>query len=135
MKRRRVLLVEDNQLLRWWLTMDLYGAGFRVAAPDNLERAITWADTFSFDALITDWRLSADHDGMEMLRHVRAKSPSAQAILISAEMNEDLADKARTAGFDLSLTKPFTPAELLHALQAPQAEPAPAALAYQEVAQ
>ncbi len=134
MNRRKVLLVEDNRLLRWWMLLDLYDAGFWVAAPDTPENAMVWADFCAFDILITDWRLPAGHNGIEMLTRTRAKSPAATAILMSAEMNEDLADQAYAAGFAHVLAKPFSPDELLHVLHAPLPGYAASASAFEEVA-
>ena len=118
MRRPKILLVEDNRLLRWWMMLDLFDAGYWVAGPDTIEEAIHWADTMTFDILITDWRLPVGHDGFEMLERVRAKSPEITALLMSAEMDGELAEQARSVGFHRVLTKPFQPGELLEVLQA-----------------
>ena len=118
MHRRKILLVEDNRLLRWWMMLDLYDAGFWVAGPDTIEEALHWAETMRFDVLITDWRLPVGHDGFAMLERVRARSPEITALLMSAEMDDDLAANARAAGFHQVLAKPFRPCELLQLLQA-----------------
>jgi DNA-binding response OmpR family regulator len=117
MKRPRILLVEDNRLLRWWLMLDLLDAGYWVAGPDTIEEAIHWADTIPFDVLLTDWRLPVGHDGFEMLEHVRAHSPEVLPILMSAELDDELAGQARAVGFRHMLVKPFRSQELLEALQ------------------
>ncbi len=117
MERPRILLVEDNKLLRWWMMVDLFDAGFWVAAPDTMEEAIRWAETLSFDILFTDWRLPVGHDGFEMLERVRAKSPASIAVLMSAEMDDELARQAHAVGFQHVLTKPFRPADLVEMLQ------------------
>lgn len=117
MNRSKVLLVEDNRLLRWWLMIDLYDAGYFVAGPDTIEEAIHWAGSMSFEVLITDWRLPVGHDGFEMLERVRAKSPDILPILMSAEVDDELAQQAHEIGFRCVLTKPFSPGQLLEALR------------------
>lgn len=133
MDRHKVLLVEDNRLLRWWLLLDLYDAGYWVAAPDNPDDAVGWADSSSFDILITDWRLPGGHCGFEMLDHAKAKSPSIRAVLMSAEMDEELASQAYLAGFEHILTKPFAASELIQVLHAPPPRSAEPGLKYEEV--
>lgn len=118
MYRPRILLVEDNRLLRWWLMIDLYDAGFWVVGPDTIEEAIHWAESMHFDVLLTDWRLPVGHDGFEMLTRVRTNSPGIHPILMSAEMDDELAQQARHTGFEHVLVKPFRSDELLAALKA-----------------
>ncbi len=111
-----VLLVEDNQLLRWWMTSSLQREGFRVVAPKSVEEAISLAAT-PFDVLVTDWRLAQDHNGLEILTGARKKFPGTLAILISAEAGAELSHRARAGGFDLVIEKPFAVAEIVGAVQ------------------
>ncbi len=111
-----VLLVEDNQLLRWWMTSSLQREGCSVEAPKSVDEAIRIAGGSPFDVLITDWRLAEGHDGFEVLARVREKHPETLAILISAEAGADLADLARTNGFNLVIEKPFPVAEIVGAV-------------------
>lgn len=117
MYRFSVLLVEDNQLLRWWMSCTLQREGFLVIAPVTVEESMSVAGTTPFDVLITDWRLAEDHNGFEVLSRVREKSPSALAILISAEASNDLPERARALGFDLIIEKPFPVAEIVGAVR------------------
>lgn len=114
----KVLLVEDNRPVRWWLMSVLGKAGFWVAGPDTVEEALRWAHAFEFDLLVTDWRLVAGHDGFEVLEHLRRKSPLAAAILMSAEVDEDLERHSACAGFDRVLPKPFAAQEMVELAQA-----------------
>jgi DNA-binding response OmpR family regulator len=116
MHRFSVLLVEDNQLLRWWMTSSLQREGFRVVAPKSVEEAIALAAT-PFDVLITDWRLAQDHNGLEILTGARKKFPGTLAILISAEADAELSHRARAGGFDLVIEKPFAVADIVGAVQ------------------
>jgi DNA-binding response OmpR family regulator len=112
-----VLLVEDNSLLRWWMTSSLQSEGFRVAAPPTVEEAIDLAGVASFDVLITDWRLAEGHDGLEILNRARQKAPRTLAVLISAEAGADFSERARQRGFDLVIEKPFPVAEIVGAVR------------------
>ncbi len=112
-----VLLVEDNQLLRWWLTNSLEGEGYCVVAPETVDEAISMAGVTPFDALITDWRLTQGHDGLEILNRVRERFPGTLAILISAEADAQLSAQAQAGGFDLVIEKPFPVAEIVGAVK------------------
>jgi CheY-like chemotaxis protein len=111
-----VLLVEDNSLLRWWMTSSLSNEGFRVAAPKSVEEAISLAGVQPFDVLITDWRLAEGHDGLEVLNRARRKDPSTVAVLVSAEAEEDFSERAKELGFDLVIEKPFGVADIVAAV-------------------
>jgi DNA-binding response OmpR family regulator len=112
MYQKRVLLVEDNRLLRRGLEANLLAAGYEVAAPESIELAMRWAEAVPFDALVTDWRLPVGHNGFQFLQRVRSRSPRAFAILMSAEMDDELARQARSCHFDRVLLKPFRLAQV-----------------------
>lgn len=112
-----VLLVEDNSLLRWWMTSSLQSEGFHVAAPPTVEEAIDLAGAATFDVLITDWRLAEGHDGLEVLNCARQKAPRTLAVLISAEAGAEFSERAREKGFDLVIEKPFPVAEIVGAVR------------------
>ena len=111
-----ILLVEDNQLLRWWMTSSLQRDGWLVSSPQTAEEALTLASSQSFAVVITDWRLSEGHLGCEILSRVRESSPATVAILISAEAGSAFKDQACARGFDLVIEKPFPLAEILGAV-------------------
>jgi DNA-binding response OmpR family regulator len=111
-----ILLVEDNYLLRWWMTSSLQREGWVVSAPQSPDEAIALAGAKSFDVVITDWRLPEGHLGCEILTRVREKSPRTLAILISAESGGEFTDQARACGFDLVIEKPFPVAEIIGAV-------------------
>ncbi len=117
MHRFSVLLVEDNQLLRWWMAGSLQREGFRVTAPKSVDDAMSLAASAPYDVLITDWRLTQGHDGLEILARVRERFPGTLAILISAEAGAELSGRALASGFDLVIQKPFPVAEIVGAVQ------------------
>jgi len=111
-----ILLVEDNQLLRWWMTNSLQSEGCAVSAPQSAEEGIELAGAKSFNVVITDWRLPEGHLGGEILARVREKFPETLAILISAESGGEFRHQARACGFDLVIEKPFPVAEIVGAV-------------------
>lgn len=112
-----ILLVEDNRLLRWSVTSSLQREGCRVTATKSADEAIALAATARFDILITDWHLTSGYDGLDILDRVREKCPQTLAILISAEADSGLSDRARANGFNLVIEKPFPVAAIVGAVE------------------
>ncbi len=117
MPHPKILLVEDNLLMRWWMLSTLEHEGFWVVAPANVDEAFRVAVTMPFDILITDWRLPDGYDGIQVLSEVRNHSPEIVAVMISAEADSELTDRALQAGFDRVIAKPFPVMEILGAVQ------------------
>lgn len=113
-----VLLVEDNRLVRWCVTCGLSRDGFHVVAPETVDEVLHLNGGQKFDILVTDWRLSGDHDGFEVLTHIRKNSPQVVSILISAQADAQLEERARTAGFSHVIEKPCPVAEIVSAVKA-----------------
>ena len=107
MEVSRVLLVEDNRLLRWSMTRGLTREGFLVVAPETVEEALMLGALIPFDVLVSDWRLEDGHDGFQVLNAVRQKLPNIASILISAEADDELRRRGLSAGFDRVLQKPL----------------------------
>jgi CheY-like chemotaxis protein len=118
MEHATILLIEDNQLLRWCMTKNLTREGFLVVAPDTVEEALSTGTQFPFDVLLIDWRLPDGHTGCEVLAAVRQVFPHTPSILISAEADNELAARAIAAGFDRVLQKPAAISEIVSAIQA-----------------
>jgi len=118
MERPKILLIEDNRLLRWWMTKSLTQEGFLVVAPPTVDEALRLGTAYPFDVLVSDWRLPDGHDGMEVLTAVRRAFPRIASILISAEADAELTERALDAGFDRVMQKPLEVSEIVGAIQA-----------------
>lgn len=122
MERPRVLLVEDNLLMRWWMISSLERAGYSVSAPGTVDEALREGMAHPIDLLITDCELPCGRDGFEVLVGLRQIYSNMQAVLITADADEELAARATRAGFNRVILKPVQPAEVLEALKALRAE-------------
>ena len=118
MKSPRVLLVEDNRLLRWCVCSELHRGGCAVVAPETVEDVMRLDPTQPVNVLVTDCRLADGHDGFEVLACVRARYPKIGSILISANADPQLATRARAAGFDVVIEKPCRVEEIVGAVRA-----------------
>ena len=118
MKSPRVLLVEDNRLLRWCVCSELHCGGCAVVAPETVDEVMRLDPAQTVNVLVTDCRLADGHNGFEVLARVRERYPEICAILISAEADPQLAVRARDAGFDVVIEKPCRVAEIVGAVRA-----------------
>ena len=118
MDQHTILLIEDNRLLRWWLSRGLTKAGFVVVAPPSVDEGLRLGTSYPFDVLVSDWRLPEGHDGLEVLAAVRSAFPLIPSILISSEADEELSRRGLGAGFDHVMQKPTDVSEIVGAIQA-----------------
>ena len=109
-------MVDDEpqitRVLKTALTSQGYGA--RTASDGN--EALQVMKTWSPDLLITDLRMP-NMDGLDLCRHVRAKS-QIPIIVLSVRGEERTKVEALDAGADDYVTKPFSASELLARVRA-----------------
>lgn len=102
----RILVVDDDALVRWSLERSLAGAGHQVmTATDGLD-AVTRLDEGSFDIVITDMQMPRMGGG-ELLSEVKKRSPATQVIILSGLFSREVARDAVEAGAAMYLQKPM----------------------------
>jgi len=88
-RKKRILVVEDDNLFLWTLNCFLQKEGYDVFPVGNGESAIDVAQKQSFDIVISDFHLPG-LNGTDLLRKLRACQPEAKTILISAYQPEEI---------------------------------------------
>ena len=113
----RVLLVEDDPLVREILTAALQGAGYDVQAEVDGSRVERAVSTYLPDIALIDLHLGNGVNGITVARRLRATKDIPFVFLTAATRIEDV-----LAGFDVGgddyVVKPFVMAELLVRMQA-----------------
>jgi DNA-binding NtrC family response regulator len=105
MSARRVLIVDDEPLIRWSLAERLRGDGYDIVEAGTATQAIELADQ-GFDLVLLDYRLP-DGDGLAVLRQLRDVDPDTLVIMLTAHtIIETVVEAMRTGAFDYA-TKPF----------------------------
>ena len=113
----RLLLVEDEPLLRAQLRAGLVAAGYVVDEADNGRDAHFLGDTEPFDAVILDLGLPV-LDGLTVLKRWRDAGRAMPVLILTARDNWSEKVAGIDAGADDYLTKPFHMEELLARLRA-----------------
>src|SRR5260221_12903820 len=111
---RRILVVEDQEDNRRILRDLLTSAGYEIIQAENGEEALAAAARERPDLILMDIQLPV-LDGYEATRRIKA-NPALRAIPVLAVTSYALSgdeNKARPAGADADVTKPFSPRALL----------------------
>jgi len=107
----RILIIDDEPNIRTTLSMCLQADDHAVVACGNINDALVEITRRVFDLVFLDVRLGLDN-GLDFLPTLRAESPWAQVIVITAFASIESAVEAMKRGATDYLAKPFTPAQI-----------------------
>jgi len=103
---KKVLLVDDDDSIRWVLNETLEDLGLQVTQTNSADDAINFLKNNSFDLLISDVRMPGK-TGIELLNYCQQKYPELPVIIMTAHSDLDSAVTAYTKGAFEYLPKPF----------------------------
>jgi CheY-like chemotaxis protein len=116
----RVLLAEDDSLIRRLVSVILEKRGHSVVAVGNGRQALAALERESFDVLLTDVEMP-ELDGIGTLRAVREKEKSTarrlRVVAMTGHALEEDRENLREAGMDGYVAKPIQPEELFFTLE------------------
>jgi DNA-binding NtrC family response regulator len=112
-EKYHILLVDDEEGVRFTLAKCLRDAGYEVRTASGLTEAYANLETNDFDIAIIDRMLSDGESGLDLIRSVRENSPFCQTILISAYPSFESAAESVTYGNFAYLIKPVRKADIL----------------------
>ena len=108
----KVLVIEDDEVLRQLLIDVLSDQGYEVEAAETGEEGLRAMEQDVFDIVLLDINLPG-MDGMDVLRLVPARQPDAQVVMMTAFGTVDTAVEAMKQGAFDYINKPFSTDELL----------------------
>lgn len=114
----RVLVVDDDPQIRQSMDLLLTEVGCQVHLATGTAQACDIARAHPLDVLLSDMRLQAGDDGLQVLQAVRAIQPGLRAALITGDTGPDRLRQAQSAGVPL-LHKPVTLDALRGVLEPP----------------
>lgn len=101
-----ILVVDDEQAMREFLTVLLEKQGHRVTTASDGEQALTLIAHQSPDLVISDVRMPKI-DGIALLTEIRKTDPQLPVIMMTAYASMDSTIQAMRLGADDYITKPF----------------------------
>ncbi|MGO2002752.1 ANTAR domain-containing response regulator [Arthrobacter rhombi] len=113
---RRVVVAEDETLIRLDIVEILKGEGFEVVAEaDNGEKAVDLVREHRPDLVLMDVKMPV-MDGISAAEII-VKERIAPVVLLTAFSQKELVERAREAGAMAYVVKPFSPNDLIPAIE------------------
>ena len=114
----RILIVEDQTDTLEMLTAVFERRGYQVFGCDSAERALELIARENFDVLVSDVGMP-NMDGIQLIKSLRNNKDLKRtpAIALTGYASQKDSESALNAGFDLHLSKPFEPTELMEAVE------------------
>lgn len=102
----RILVCDDEELVRWSLAEGLRSQGFEVVEAANGKICLDMFDEYSPSALLVDVRMP-EMDGLTCLRKLRERGHTTPVLVLTALSDIETAVEATRLGAVRYLTKPF----------------------------
>jgi DNA-binding response OmpR family regulator len=109
----RILLVEDDPLIREFVVEALREEGYQVIHAANGEDALAWCGRRVADVLVTDVRLPGRVDGWQIAERCREQDPDLPVIYATGFSPVE----PRPVSGSLILQKPYDPADIVRAVK------------------
>jgi CheY-like chemotaxis protein len=115
-ENKRILVVDDESILRVTLTAELKKEGYTVSSAGDGDIAIEMLQTEYFDLILLDIKMP-NVDGYEVLRFVKQKHPTTKVIVLTGYGDLRNALDSKGLGADSFVVKPYEFADLLSTIQ------------------
>ncbi|MGA2314812.1 MAG: response regulator [Thermodesulfobacteriota bacterium] len=102
----KILIADDEFLIRWSLTQALSQEGYDVISVEDGRKAVEAAQAQHFDFIITDL-IMPELDGWKVLEMTRQTQSPPRVIIITARGSEDTGGIAKTKGAWAYVEKPY----------------------------
>jgi DNA-binding NtrC family response regulator len=109
----RILVVDDEPLIRWSLAETLADRGYDVVEADSGRSAIDAIESAAdcFEVVVLDLRLPDSND-LTLLATIRQLAPATQVIIMTAFGTQEVLDGAIELGAFRVVSKPFEVSEV-----------------------
>jgi ActR/RegA family two-component response regulator len=116
MSATKVLLVNDDEVVRITMAEVLEQSGFAVTCATNVVDGLMRISSGPYDALLTNLHLSRARDGLTLVSALKHANPSAVTLLLSAFPQLEATAQAILLQADEILARPMDTASLVDAL-------------------
>ena len=113
----RVLVVEDEELIRLILVESLMDEGFHVVEAGTGDKAAELIDgPGGFHAVVTDIHMPGERDGIAVGQHARSRHPQIPVIYCTGRPDA-LQGTGSLGEQDVLVRKPYVPSQIVTALR------------------
>ena len=106
MNQQKVLIIDDDLLIRDMLYDFLLEKGYQVLTASDESAALDAIEAREFDAAIVDLKLP-DGDGLSIMKKLKTARPEVAVIMVTGHPSDDIRDEAYQSGAEAFLEKPF----------------------------
>lgn len=104
----RILIVDDDQDIRQWLTTVLEAKGYSIREMDHPDEVIRLLLTGDIDLALIDYHLPGK-DGLSLLRDIRDTNLSMPVVVLTSEARQTVAVECFRNGAADFIAKPIDP--------------------------
>jgi DNA-binding NtrC family response regulator len=105
--RRKLLVVDDEDAIRFAFRDYFTSRAFEVDCVESIEEAQAFLNDFQYGVVISDLRLGGEgYEGLEIAGHVREYHPGTAVIILTAFGSAEAENVARRVGVAEFLHKP-----------------------------
>ena len=115
MEKKKILVIDDEQIVLDSVRKILSGENYQVEVTLRGRQGLEWGIDKDYDIVLTDIRMP-DIGGMIVLRDVKRAKPSVPVVVITGYASVKSAVQAIKLGASDYIEKPFTPEELINAV-------------------
>lgn len=115
MRKRKILIAEDEMVLRFLLTETLEDEGYEIDEAEDGKLAMESLKYGEYDLIILDYMMP-EATGIEVCRWLRSEgggNADKPVILLTAKAEEKDRERAMQVGVSKFISKPFSPIELI----------------------
>lgn len=116
MSQEKILIVDDEKLIRWTLRERLLKEGYEILEADTGKKALSILKDEDIDLILLDNKLP-DITGLEILKSKADSYPDTMAIMMTAYSSVSNAVEAMKSGAEDYVIKPFSHEDLMMKIQ------------------
>ncbi len=110
----RILVADDDELMRFWLSEHLADRGYEVAIATSGREALQLCEQQDFEYIFLDMLMPGEIPGPDACIRIHAGFPNARIIICTAFVRENIPEVCQRVAFSV-LKKPFGPDEVARA--------------------
>lgn len=113
----KILIVDDDPIVIESCRRILEAEGIITQQAGNAMQAMKILDQGEFfDLILTDIKMPGQ-DGFQLLSHIRNTFPEIPILMMTGYLTPETVEKGKSGGVEGFIAKPFTPEELIKALE------------------
>ena len=112
----KILIVDDDLMVIESCRRILEAEGIHIKTAASVEEGMKILGAELFDLMLTDIKMPGE-DGFKLIEKAKALKPEMPILMMTGYLTFETIDKGSSVGADNYIAKPFTPEELIAAVE------------------